>query len=760
MSTKINRRDFLKIMGWSGVGAALAGCDMPSYVTLEEGRETVTSYVHPEEFVIPGIGVRYASTCQQCPAGCGLHARVREGRVLKVEGNPSSPINRGKLCQMGQAGLQHHYNPDRLRRPLMRAGGRLQEITWEQAEKLLLQRLGPEASLKPGRVAWLTGTVSGHQAVLLDALLESLGSPEGHYVHEVVNDVVSQEVNRELLGDPLPRYDFGAARMILSFGADFLGASVSPVHFATEFGGRFRGVWNDPEAFRKGAFLPERERGVLVQAEPAMTLTGANADLWLAVRPGTEGVLALGIANALLVKHRRDASMLPEEVRRLVARYDLDTVSGITGVAGDLIVRTATWLHERTPSLVLAGGPATGQEHGFQAAAAAMLLNIILGNVGRTILPSGEFPFPQLTPRRGGTGDLLAFAEKASQGAVDVAVVSGTNPAYTAPAFVGFAEAFGKVPFKVVMTQFPDETAQLADLVLPLRSPYEDWGTHVAAYQAERAVIGMQQPVMTPLYEETRGFGDILLSLLKARAVEGYQGFADYYAYLRHAFATFAQEFGGEAVGEEAFWRRVLQEGQLRVPRRPGRLQAKAVPVRLPEPRADTEFPFHLVPAARLGLWDGRHANIPWLQEAPDQITKVVWGSWAELHPRTAQRLGVEEGDVIRITSPQGSIETRVYIHKGIHPEAVAVPMGQGHEAYGRYAQGRGVNPLKIVDAVREARTGELALFGTRVQITKVGRRERLVRMGGAETQHGRKLVATITADVYRRSEGGGEHVA
>ncbi len=759
MSSKINRRDFLKIMGWSGVGAALAGCDMPSYVTLEEGRETVTSYVHPEEFVIPGIAVYYASTCQQCPAGCGVHARVREGRVLKVEGNPASPINRGKLCQMGQAGLQQHYNPDRLSRPLLRSGGRLQEVSWEQAEKVLLQRLGGAAQVKEGRVAWLTGALSGHQAVLLDALLESLGSPDGHYVHEVINDEVVREVNRELLGEAQPRYDFGRAKMILSFGADFLGASASPVHFATEFGGRFRGVWNDPEAFKRGEFLPKRDRGVLVQAEPAMSLTGANADLWLAVRPGTEGALALGIANTLLVKHRRDASMLPEEVRRQIARYDLDTVSGITGVAGELIVRTAAWLNERSPSLVLAGGPATGQEHGYQAAAAAMLLNLILGNVGQTILPSGDFPFAQLAPRTGGTRGLLAFTEKAAQGAVDVAVVSGSNPAYTAPAFVGFAEAFGKVPFKVVLTQFPDETAQLADLVLPLRSPYEDWGTHVAAYQAAEAVIGIQQPVMTPLYEETRGLGDILLTLLKARKVKGYEGFADYYAYLRSAFAALPAELKG-GLGDEAFWQRALQDGQIRVPRRPGRLQAKAVAVELPEPKADAEFPFRLVPSARLGLWDGRHANIPWLQEAPDQITKVVWGSWAELHPRTAQRLGVEEGDVIRITSPQGAIEARVYVYKGVHPEAVAVPMGQGHEAYGRYAQGRGVNPLKILAPVREGRTGELALYGTRVQIAKVGRKERLVRMGGTETQQGRKLVATVTAEVYRRSEGGGEHVA
>src|SRR3569832_2003857 len=173
-----------------------------------------------------------------------------------------------------------------------------------------------------------------------------------------------------------------------------------------------------------------------------------------------------------------------------------------------------------------------------------------------------------------------------------------------------------------------------------------------------------------------------------------------------------------------------------------------------------SQYPYHLVPSPRLGLWDGRHANIPWLQEAPDQISKVVWGSWAELHPSTAQKLGVEMGDVIRITSDQGVIEVKVYIYKGIHPDAVAVPLGQGHEEYGRYAKGRGVNPLKILSPAREAKTGELALYGTRVQLAKAGRHEKLVRMGGSESQVGRKLVATVTADVFRRTEGGGKDVA
>src|SRR3569833_1733007 len=130
---EINRRDFLKIMGWGGAGVALAGCDMPSTRTLEEGQEEVTAYLLPEEYVIPGIAVFYASTCQQCPTGNTTHKHEHEEHEHKDEGNPESSLNYGKVCQMGQAGLQQHYNPDRLTKPLIRKGGALVEASWDEA---------------------------------------------------------------------------------------------------------------------------------------------------------------------------------------------------------------------------------------------------------------------------------------------------------------------------------------------------------------------------------------------------------------------------------------------------------------------------------------------------------------------------------------------------------------------------------------------------------------------------------------------------
>ena len=731
----VNRRDFLKILGWSGVGVAVAGCDRPTTVTLEEGKEDVVAYLQPEEYVIPGVGVWFASTCQQCAAGCGVHGRVREGRVLKMEGNPASPLNNGKLCQMGQAGLQGHYNPDRIKNPLLRKGDSLMEVTWDEALGALEQKVGVASGLAGDRFAWFTGTVSGHQSVLLSAHLAAMGSRH-HFIHEVINDAVGRAVNFDMLGEAAPRYRLDEAKMVLSFGADFLGAGVSPVHFA--------GVY--------AKFRTASPRGMLVQVEPKMTLTGANADLWVPVRPGTEGTFALGIANQLL-KQGVNAASLPENIRTLIASHDAEKVAKITGSPVDRLARIATLLKERSPSLVLAGASVEGHAHGYSATAAVMVLNILLGNVGKTIVASGTSPFPQMEAKVGGTRDLAAFADAADKKNLDVVFFYGANPVYTAPGHFGLAEKLKNVPFKVAFTTFPDETAMSADLVLPLLSSYEDWGTHMGAYQPEQKVVSIQQPLMEPLYPN-KGFGDLLLIFLKMRKVKEYEGFADYYAYLKNAFVALPATVKGGALTNDDFWGKTLQKGQLEVPTVAGTLKPKLVEINLPEHKEDTQHPYYLVPTGRLGLWDGRHANLPWLQEAPDQISKVVWTSWAEIHPVTAAKLGVEQGNFLRITSDQGAIDAQVYIHKGIHPDVIAVPLGQGHEEYGRYAKGRGVNPLKIVSPGADVKTGELALYGTRVTAVSTGRREVLVKLGGNETQLGRKMVATVTADVFNRTEG------
>ncbi len=741
--SEFDRRDFLKVMGVSGVAATVAGCDMPSYITSEEGAEQVVPYLSPEEHVIPGVGVWYASTCLQCPAGCGIKGRVREGRVLKLEGNPGTSINTGKLCQMGQSALQTHYNPDRLTTPLIRKEGALAEATWEDALALIEEKTGPSSGLSGHKFAWITGTVSGHQRVLLRAHLEAMGS-SNHYTHEVINARIWQSVCADTLGQPTPALRIDKAKLVLSFGADFLGTWMSPIQFSAQYS-KFRSAEN---------------RGMLVHVEPSMSLTGANADLWVAIRPGTEGVMALGLANVLIHKERMDASALPPEAQELIARYNVSRVTRLTGIAGDRLIRIARHLKNRSPSLVLAGGSAACQTNGFEAVQAAMMLNVLLGNVGETIEPgASSFAFPQLSSQGGGTADLSRFAEAAGSGGLDAVFFDGCNPLFAAPDYLNLNEKFDGIPFKVAFSQFMDETTARADIVLPIASALEDWGTHVAAYQSERHEIAFQQPLMEPIHPLTRSFGDLLLALNAMRSPGTYDEIEDYYGYLQSALGAIPGVLKGEESEPDdpidiQLWNKILQDGRLEVPVQTESLTTNVTPKDISVRGGDDAFPYYLVPTPRACMYDGRHANLPWLQEAPDQISKVVWNSWAEIHPVTASKLGVEEGDVIKIEATGGTLEVPVYIYKGIHTDVVAVPMGQGHTEYGRYAKGRGVNPLKILDRGVDATTGELALYGTRVKLSATGRAGHMVKMGNAESQHGRKIVATITAEQQRRNEG------
>ncbi|MGW8249492.1 MAG: molybdopterin-dependent oxidoreductase, partial [Anaerolineales bacterium] len=283
MVKSINRRGFLKLGAAGAAVSVLAGCKNPRrWVVLEP-------YVRPPEEQLDGIPTWYASTCRQCPAGCGIIVRIMNGRAVKIEGNPEHPLNRGKLCARGQAGLQVLYNPDRLDSPVMqteRGSRRFQVIAWEEGLNSLFEKLQAAG----GNVAvWLGSTTSAHLVDMFGSFTEAIGAPP-----PLVFDLYTgfngyaaiEKANQDLHRSPgLPAYDLGSADVVLSFGADFLGAWLSSTRYGIEFG-KFRSQ-------------PYGKRGYLVQIEPRMTTTGAKADRWLPLRPGTQTLVAQGIARLI-----------------------------------------------------------------------------------------------------------------------------------------------------------------------------------------------------------------------------------------------------------------------------------------------------------------------------------------------------------------------------------------------------------------------------------------------------------------------------
>ena len=740
-----DRRALLKALGLGAGGAALlSACgdtDIVNEVSIEVNRELIEPQVEPQDYAQPGNPIYYASTCRMCPAGCGVHARVRQGRVVKLEGSPTSPVNEGRLCPMGQAGLHAHYNPDRITTPMMRKGGKLAPVSWDEAMDRLRLWLGKEG----GRIAWLTGVVSGHRRALIEAHREATNA--SHHVFDPMAPEVAREAAKAVFGDADPVYALEKAELVVSFGADFLGPWQAPVPYA-----------------RRYTRMRTPPRGTLVVVEPKMTLAGANADRWIAVRPGGEGALALALA-ALLVRNHGAGKEAPEAVRRKLAALDVDALVKQAGARREAVDRVAKALAARRPSLVLAGGSLEREEGGLAAAKAALMLNLLLGNVGKTVLPRPEQPFADLAPKLGGWSELVALAKDLAAGRVDTLVVLDSNPLFHAPKAMGLEKAWARAKRRIAFSMFMDETTAKADLVLPLHSYLEEWDTSMP-WQAESvAVLNVQQPVMYPVFPkatgkgETRAFGDLMLAVLAG--LDGrFKRWPNMQAYVMDALWTMRDaldekvKVGTGQTPEEAFRYHVLGQGFVRLKTKPGRLAPRW---ELPEVAAPAAG-LALVAPPRLGLYDGRHANLPWLQELPDQLAGVVWDSWVEMHPKLAEKLDVQTGDIVRIELDGGAIELGAVVTPAIHPEVVAVPLGQGHEEYGRYAKGRGVHPWRFVKA-RWNDAGALVADGKPVKLRKVRdnhgvdtlKRGDLVVESLVSTQAGRRIVKTVsTKDLHR----------
>ena len=223
----------------------------------------------------------------------------------------------------------------------------------------------------------------------------------------------------------------------------------------------------------------------------------------------------------------------------------------------------------------------------------------------------------------------------------------------------------------MVFAHYIDETALQADLVLPLDSALEDWGTQVPEYMADGAQINIQQPLMEKLHANTRGMGDILLALIKQRRPEDYKSFEDYYAYLRAAMLQNKAALGGGGMDDDTFWSETLSKGIVKLAGATTALSGKAsaAGLKLPAPsELDKQYPLQLIPAVNVSLRDGRHTNQPWLQESPDPLTTIVWDSWVEIHPKKALEMNITEGDILEVTSRTGSIKAQAYLFPGIHP--------------------------------------------------------------------------------------------
>jgi len=577
---------------------------------------------------------------------------MRMNVAKKLEGNPKDPISRGGLCARGQSAIQITYHPDRIAQPLKRDGargsGQFKAITWDEAIAELASKIDALDDKKA--LAVLTRPRRGRRNELFAEFAKRIGAP-APIAHELFSDDVLRKANATSFGrEQLPTVDLARARYVISFGADFLGTWNSVVSQNAAFGEMRQG--------RPGI------RGKFVQVEARMTTTGASADEWVPVKPGTEGVLALGLAQ----------KMSAEEVAK------------ITGVSAKRVERLAKELATQKPAVAIVGGPALAHTNAMFTALAVNTLNAALGSVEQ---PGGLF----FTP---GGASSAPTAVAVGLANAKLLLVDEANPVHTSPKAWRVKETIEKIPYVASFSNFIDDTTAYADLILPDHSFLESYVDMIAESGSLEAATASAKPVMHPIHD-SRATADVVIAVaakLKTPITLPWKN---------------AEELA-------------TSSSQPTVNSRQPSAQRPAPSPRFEEPRFDgdaSQYPMHFLPYASHAFGDGSSAHLPWLQELPDPLTSAMWSSWVEINPQTAAKMNIADGDLVDITSTQGTLRVPAVIYPGIAPDIVAMPMGQGHEHFTRYASNRGANPVSILAPITETETGSLAWAATRVKIAR-----------------------------------------
>ena len=529
----ISRREFLQLLGVTG---AVAGGFSQVWAVPDAWAEKLLSGPRLETWKV--------STCGQCPAGCGIRVRLIDGIPVRILGNPIAPANHGFTCPMGEAGLELLYHPDRIAQPQMRKGKKgergFEPVSWDDAIKRISEAIRDQRrSKQPGRFGFLMGDRNSLLTELAGEFTTRLGSP--HFF-----PWKSPGVNELGLwhgtGDSSPfAFDLNRTDYLITFGANLLEEPPSPVYFNRIYG-----------TMKKKRFQTGLK---MVHVDARMSQPARNATEWVQIRPGSMGVLALGMAYVILrdnsydkefvARHTRDFRNGKEDFYTLVTRdYTPERVSEVTGVPAQTILRLAREFEAAKAPLALSGGVSSASEAGLFSQWAVASLNALSGGFtvnrlwrDRTPIPWSPFSATAFNPRSGSFSrkaqsafgsDIpaswvseqlpdLAAAGKSPDPAI--LFIARANPVHQVPNQKAWKEWLSKIPLVVQFATLADDTSPYADLVLPTTTYLEQWDITLPSPGLPFSQLGLQQPIVAPL-SGARPLGDLLLLLGRENGIE------------------------------------------------------------------------------------------------------------------------------------------------------------------------------------------------------------------------------------------------
>ena len=688
----IDRRDFMRLFSASAV-ASTAAC-------MRRPVEKVVPYANQPMDQTPGVAVNYATTADG-PMPAGLIVKTREGRPVKIEGNPEHPLSQGATASADQAALQAMYHPDRRKSPMVRfSNGNLAEASWDS----IYDRLSK--LIKDGKkVAFFTGGGTGNREVFFKKFLNQIGGDENaiySYEPQALYSDIAKAHELAFGADGIPRTDLRRAKYVVGIGAQFLDNGISSVY--------------EEKSFSHGHSFNLGRKGQFVQFESRLTLTGGKATKRHVIGVGDELGVAMALVETLLANDAsRGSKDEQEEIRNAIkaSRGVIDSVKSRLGLKDKELQEIAANLLKGR-SLVMVGSSGASTENGTLVQLAGIMANILIGAYGRTLhFDRGWFNGP-VRP-----GDLQRFMADAKN--IDVLFVVDSNPIFTVPKSVGLEKVFDSIETVVSVQVLPNETDQHSQLLLNNNHYLESWGDAetVAGFWA------MRQPVVRTMYG-SRQIEDVLLWVLakldKPLPYTEYRDFLkeswknvfdlvqakiDYPTYFKHAVGKgFAGRLSKRSVGSLKSVSSNFKAAKAAVP--------------------GLKLVAHLDP--RLGAGEG--ATLPVLQEVGDSLTTIAWDTWVAMSPATAMKLKVRYNEVVKVSTPTGSVEVAVFPMPGLHDDTIAIPRGNGRgKGVSRVTDGVGVNPLGLIGSGVDALSGQPVMSGQSVEIAKTGKFYRLAAM-------------------------------
>ncbi len=688
LSTITPRRDFLKALGF-GLGAVTLAACQPAPI-----HKSIPYLIKPED-VVPGIPNYYTSTFN----GHSILVKTREGRPIKIEGNPNCLLSKGRLSARGQASVLDLYDVSRLKDPMYNNNS----TTWGEIDQFVKAELNKiQAGGKKIRIVSSTVNSPSTKSVITDFIAQYPNTK--HVQVDAVSYTGIIKANENSFGKAvLPRYHFDKADLIVSFAADFLGTWISPVEFNRQYASN-----------RNNTSLKNKKMSRHIQFESGMSLTGSNADTRIPLKPSEEGIALINLYNALggnLSGGKKLTNNPNADKAITLAALELSKAKG--------------------RAVVVCGSNDVSMQILVNA------INSLIGSYGTTIdLDNPSYQYA------GNDAEFVEFINEMNRGEVDAVFFLNSNPAYNYVNAKEFTDALSKVKLRVSFADRQDETASLCQVIAPNHHYLESWGD-ANAFENYYTIV---QPTINPVYNSRNAEQGLLI--WSDNAVK------DYYQYIQNNWTKniFSRS--------NTTWKDLLQTGSVYLGEKPAGtysftkdLNAVAQTI-VNESNAlakggDNAVELHIYENVAIG--DGKAANNPWLQELPDPVTKVTWDNFVAIAPKYAEKLGIGEFDLIEVKTGKYKITLPVLIQPGQAIGTVSIAVGYGRTKAGQAGSDVGKNAYPFINFLNG--TFQTVSSAT---ISKAGGSYELAQTQTHHSIEGRNIIRETTLKDYLKDPSSG----